>query len=804
MVAHVRPVRVTIEGVKAYDGDYTIERLAAFVGPVGSGKSRVQDAIRFAALGYVPALGGREVDTARIMRGARMHVRVELSDARHFARSLIRDGATLRVESRASWIPATATNTAHGAAIRGLFGESDAEAAECLDLRELLDASPSARASRIEAILAATAMRPDEAKSLLRSLTVSRLAGIDEARLPGTIAERVAFWTGLLPTLDKATVLALGSTMERAEAELAGGVPKLLLFANDGKKAATEAVRRKTSARAEVEDRSRGLEAPAATLADLNARRDAASARVATLRAGIEAARKIAWQRNAAEETLTRARLDVVDHPQVREGIAQARADAARWTAEAEAIVDPAAPASPKLVETDPKVIARADDLDADAAKIDAQAAKIEAVPEPAAAAYTAPADLSGLEGEAARASAELDRARVNPWTKVRTLADEVEHFLDGDGSGSVDPERVARELRTLADANGQDVAAAFSRWEAASARVSEGLAAGKRVRESNEEAIAARDKAVTKWKHERAKAFDLRGSAKAKRTEASKIRTDELARVAAENDGTVTAHEVQVDAVAKVVRVNAERRKTLRAQAASATEDADGDEKAIEAEAAAVREAEAKLSGLAEAAPFDLAGAEAERVALLSEVDTIDATKVAVEGADARKRELDTLSAELVTAQAEAKVYVALEWSAQRLRERDLAARGGPILDRMRVFLRAAGRTEDPYLRASKGATDFGWRRAGAELPIEALSGGETVLFSTALAAAIIGLRAPVVRVLLVEAAELGQDAPALAILAGVAALGSEIDGAIVATCAPIAPPAPWQTFRLVGGSAK
>ena len=63
---------------------------------------------------------------------------------------------------------------------------------------------------------------------------------------------------------------------------------------------------------------------------------------------------------------------------------------------------------------------------------------------------------------------------------------------------------------------------------------------------------------------------------------------------------------------------------------------------------------------------------------------------------AEAHPRTADELVAEIQRAEAERDVFTAAEWAAQRLRERDLAARGGPILDRMRTFLRAAGRTEE------------------------------------------------------------------------------------------------------------
>ena len=178
MKEHVRIVRISFEGVKAFDRDLVIGPRTALVGPPASGKSSVSDGLRFAALGHVPHLGGREADTAKILRGDRMVVHVELSDGRRFSRSLGRDGSSLRMEARTSWLPPGATATAQSAAIRSLFGESDEEAAECLDLRELLEASPSARASRIEALLSATSMKAADLAASVRHRASSQGAFI--------------------------------------------------------------------------------------------------------------------------------------------------------------------------------------------------------------------------------------------------------------------------------------------------------------------------------------------------------------------------------------------------------------------------------------------------------------------------------------------------------------------------------------------------------------------------------------------------------------------------------------------------
>lgn len=270
----VRIARITIDGVKAYDRVADIGRATLVTGPVESGKSALLDGLRFAALGFVPHLGRRESDTARIRRGDRMLVRVDLTDGRWFTRTLERRGKADRTNARTSWLPADALSSEHAEAIRGLFGESDEEAAEHLDLRELLAATPAQIAGRIETLLAATAAKPGEVVASLRALTVARLAKLDEERIPAAPAARDALVEGLLPSLEAGRADAVGRAMVTAGDELrARGLPGALAWANEEKRLAAERVAKKTKAREALEDRARSLAVPAGTLDDLGRRR---------------------------------------------------------------------------------------------------------------------------------------------------------------------------------------------------------------------------------------------------------------------------------------------------------------------------------------------------------------------------------------------------------------------------------------------------------------------------------------------------------------------------------------------------
>jgi len=796
MKEHVRIVSVSLEGVKAFDRSLALGARTALVGPPATGKSSVSDAIRFAVLGHVPHLGGREVDTAKILRGERMVVRVELSDGRFFTRSLSRSGASLRSEARASWIPPGATATAHGAAIRSLFGDSDEEAAECLDLRELLEASPAARATRIEAILSATAARPADLAALLGALVATRLARLGEDRIPDDLEARGALIHGLTATLSKTMGAALSRVLRDGARTIdAGGVPALLSWANEGKRRAVTDLGRKSSARAELEDKARALRAPAATLDSLNIRRQEVSDRLAVLRSQLSQAVAMAEARNAATLRLAAAEDAAFDHARVREGITETRADAARWTKEAEDAVAglPALPPAPVLLEADPKVAKKAAADEAKAKKLEDAAAVVLAVPKPTAPGMAVPRGTAREDRAIDDAARAVEVAKADPWARVSVIA---EHL----GLVGVPPAGRADvvELAALAAEHAPDLARLEADLaEARTAKVA-AIAADGKIDEANAAAQTKHEADVATWQTARSKAEKDRQDAAILRVAARKATQAELARVAEANRGALDAHAAATAEATKAREAAEAKRTELLRRAASATEAANADETDLAAEVAEVEAAKAHLAGQAEALPIDVEGSKGELGLLETEALAIDETKRAVEGADARKRELDTLAAEIVAAEAERDVFTAAEWAAQRLRERDLAERGEPILARMRTFLRAAGRTEDPYIRATKAATDFGWRRDGRELPVEALSGAESVLFTTALAVAIVALRAPTVRCIILEAADFGSQGPTESVLRGLEGVAGMIDNAILATSVPVAPGEAWTVHAL------
>ncbi len=791
----MRIARVRSRGVKSADFDMELTGSTLLLGPVGAGKSRVTDAIRFAATGCVPHLGRREQDTARIMRGDEMDVTVTLEDGRWFRRTLTRAKGKLTGAAEASWVPKDATATAHAEAIRGLFGESDDEAAEHLDLRELMAATPAQRAARIEKVLAATAS--GDAATGTWAAAVARLSGLPEDKVPSAPLAAQALAANLKATLEEAERGALDALREPFREEYdSGGIPRLIAWANEGKRTATTEGAKKRAARAELEDRAAGAAAPARTLDQLDAERAGYAQELAGAEAKQREAERTREPIQRAEQEVSRLARAAAERPTTQKEIEEGRKAVAEMRAEAERVPTPPEPA-PKSSRYDAQAVAKVEELRERAKAATAEHAAMAVPPEPPPFPDLAPIpDLSEAAALRREAEQRLALALKSPWQDVREVADTLEERT------KTLPCRVLiesiRRLRYLATEHGGE---AITELERQVAVATEGYLAAAEVKGNaiteNASRVRARDQALAEWRA----ASD---AAAAKEEEA-----DEWAEQAREWGAELDA-EAEA-AHAKATKEHAAARRAAEAQRKRLRDDADALDAATTEKERALAEldrkasaARAHLDGLRAGAPTAVPTDDEVEV-LRAKIAAVDEQRRAVQGADARARELTSLARECAALEADVKVYAALEWAAKRTRERDLADRSGPIIERMRTFLRGAGRPEEPYLRAAKGVVDFGWRRGGAELPVEALSGGETVMFTAALAAAVVSLRGPEVRCLIIEAAEAGPRLDDL--LAGCEAFSQSahpLDTTVVACVTGDEPPSVpmpgWQTVAIRG----
>jgi len=130
------------------------------------------------------------------------------------------------------------------------------------------------------------------------------------------------------------------------------------------------------------------------------------------------------------------------------------------------------------------------------------------------------------------------------------------------------------------------------------------------------------------------------------------------------------------------------------------------------------------------------------------------------------------------------------------------------PLLAMMTEFLTACGLRKRAYSRLEnhKGTPifDLGWTDGTQEISMDALSGGESVIFYAALGYAMTLLADPPLKVMLIEAAELDGDREAK-LMAGLTAASHRIDNILVASCSWNAldwenAPMPWTVIRMAG----
>lgn len=743
-------MRIVTKGLKAWDRELELGKLTVLVGKNGAGKSAIADAVRFAALGYVPALGKRPADTAAIMAGDAMSVEVALEGGRTFRRSIERREKGYVAGAEASWIRNSKPQEV-GKEISGLFGGEEQDAAECLDIRQLLAATPNQRAARIEQLLAAGAMSPEQKTKAVARLTVQRLLDLPDERMP-------ADYSKALPMVSEPQVAVLKIVAPMLEAKIRdAGTAGAIAWANESKREAAAGLRQKEQAEKELRTR----------LADLPKTEPAEIGRLEQLRGGLEreagaaAERESAYKSKAERIARAKGEIEAAEAAASRATAALAEArrrqDAQQARLEKESADASAGLASLKAPEEPDDSEARALDAEADRLQEESRAIAIPEVPDVHEQEYA----LQGLE-------ADLREAEASPWAPVIQAAAEIHEYVT-DASW-----RVMKSSRDYLDERATIIAKtarANSRdprqIEIALGQAKEALAVAKRAQD---EAKAIREAAE-------AQEDLLCGRAKDRRVAASKIRQESASRRKFALEGHRAAH----DGLMARFRGAEQGLKALKSVLLLAEEEATRAGKA----AAGLAGALSGIGPLGDPPPSP----EAARAKLAEVTELIQRAH----SAQAAHRELERILKAIDEDKAERDVNAAIEWALQRQRDREISDAGGPLMRVLGEYLKAAGRPERPYIRAGAGACEIGWAtKAGAEIPVQALSGGEWCLFAAGLTAAVVLIRPSVVKVLLVEAGET-DDATLLQVLSGVATLAGGLTAAVVMT--PRAPKGegPW-----------
>lgn len=802
--------RLVTQGLRAFDLDVKLDRLVLLTGDPGSGKSTAEDALRFLALGHVPAIGKTEAATADLMRGDEMSVRLEWTDGRWCERTLARVGRGLKGGAVASWLSPEANPSEHGAEITRLFGADVESAREHLDLTDLMRASAAHRAGRLEALLDATATPPAEAVERAVILATTRVAAYKGAVPEEDLPRAAALADGLRAGLSSEQLAGLAEAAGGLEAVIAEhGIAGGISAAKRRKSDADADAKQLRAAARELEAQRQELPEVEGTLDELTRQRDALIAERTEIaerkRAHERAAAPLATAKREAEQAAERARKaaeESLKAPAIQEAKREAQAEALALVAE-----DDEAGEIEAFVPTelDAAVAERAEEMRA-------EAVVLQATPMPRATVLTAPtlslpewgegtdaaARVEALEellrrergGRVHRIGARLDDLRLRLCAVVNVpvdLARELDDLVRECRGDAISTEEKLAAARTEAEAQAarrqafdREVARLKAEHETKLAEISE------RQRQLAEAYSAAAEDALAK----RRKATDLVN-------EAARIEQAEARRVAALDADRRKAH----DDLVAAARQRRERMAELRATIERADRDLDRMAQEAAAAAAAVLAADERLDELsASIGSIDEEAIAARLTEIADDVKVLDDRIETLGKLDAAERQAGEILGRISRSLALSTACAAVEWALQRLRERDLQKRTGPIVERIGRFLEGA-RFDDvePYIRSERGALDFGWIVEGRVVPLAAMSGGETVVFMAAAAAAIVSLRAPEIPVLLIEAAEVGRRWLDL-LLAGCAEVAEPfgIAHVLVATCngptdaADV--PAPWQ----------
>ena len=181
------------------------------------------------------------------MRGREMSVEITLDDGKTFTRRVETTGKGNTSDVECSWLK-NAKSAEHHSAVVDLFGEEEIDAAESLDIRELLAATPGKRAERIETLLSAGTATPKELAELMGELTARRLAGKELTELDN--------WRHLLRIIPEGQMIALKSAGPMLEAKLTeGGIPTATDWANEEKRRRVKELKQKAAAKKELESR---------------------------------------------------------------------------------------------------------------------------------------------------------------------------------------------------------------------------------------------------------------------------------------------------------------------------------------------------------------------------------------------------------------------------------------------------------------------------------------------------------------------------------------------------------------------
>ncbi|HEV3026996.1 MAG TPA: hypothetical protein VG457_05445 [Planctomycetota bacterium] len=734
-------MRITTKGIGAHDQDLELRRLTLLVGPNGSGKSKVAEAIRMVALGYVPALGKRPVDLAALMHGESMSVELSLDGGRTIRRGLELREAGYTASCEASWMRQGKPGEV-SKAITKLFGDEEIDVAECLDIRQLLTATPNQRSARMEPLLKAGTRSAEDIAGDVARLIVMRLAETTEDRMPADYRDALP----MVPDKQKEILFEQADMLKTKILE--AGIQGAITWANEEKRNASEGLKRKNAAAEEL--RKRAAQVPEPDERDiirlegeqkkLHQELGAARQRRSDYESKAQILTALQEQLEAVQEHAQRTQQQAVDAEAVH---GKAAAD---MRERSDKVLEQMS--SLKLAPEEPDT--KAQKLELEARDLVSEADGIDLTPIP---------DISKDMRKLGDLKARLELIEMSEWTEVLGVAQEIEDASATKGVKTIMAKPIKR-LRELAHKGmGEDPQALRHELDLQRKKFHQ-------AEQDMKAATASREK-------ESQQRLALTKKADAKVAEAVQIRAEisQRRRAALQDfEAKRTQLSLERQKFEKALETHKKALKTARSEKAS-----------VDRHLASIRD---RLQGAGELpeVPPDPAAIESKLRQAGDELGKLIAAR-------ATHTEIHAVLDEIEAAKAGAVVFAGIEWALQRQREIEISNAGGPLMRTMSEFLKGAGRKETPFIRASQGSCAIGWKAEdGREVRIEALSGGEWCLFAAALTSAVILCRKSVVKILLVEAGE--TDARTLKqLLAGIAAVDGPAEALHAIVMSPRAP---------------
>lgn len=725
--------RITFEDWKGLRQTSELGPLTLLTGPNGSGKSAHLQAIQYAIQGDTPA--GATAEAAMGYMGPNGGaVRLDFDGGLTVRRGILRDAKELTLSTDVS------ISTMPGAAAKATCAEISlrcGDFAPMHDLGAFLGLSADKRREYLLALCgaAATAEGFDVLGQIRAEFLRDRqtLSEGEDAALEWLLADLVPIATAALSPAD-----AVGKVAERIKARISET------------KAAAERAR---AAGLEMSARKNTIHVAAVSIEELTRRRTQAASEREGMIAQLNRQRGKAGAIESLQRTLA--------HPQteLREAqrelirlncVAFKTAEAAEWEAEAARLEASAIPPAWDGSPVDAELRALADETAQVGGRIRA-----------------AEADIHLAECDMRTASAGLVQIAGSAWTRaiqlLKALTDELPASLL-DGSAAY--ENLFAHLRKMV---GGDATAHESSRDAAQARLltAQGVLDALRLQQAD---IEARYAASRKAEY----------AARAAYTDA-----------AAKSAGYAQDARRLRDAAKRVTDGVRERDRATARLDASCTGLAE-----------AITQAEAEIANLtadlSAASMTDLSAAVAEIDSTLADLDASVESKRTYETLD---RELAAMILDLDRQMTRHEVAKSMADACRVSRETLMAQLVAPLMNGMTRFLAGTGLPVVPYCRLEsdrgKPLLELGWVRDGrVRVALPTMSGGECGLFHAALAYALVAIRRPPVRLLMIEAGEL--DVESLSRLAlAVGAVADSLDNAIVATHLEVDPGDGWTAIE-------